>query len=335
MEPLQAKLVAAAIGSTLTGMTMTPFDVVKTRLQTQPPSTQGVPHISAHSTVCCQPTSVPCVRGLPPSSYARGMSTFAHAIPRELVCILDRGVLRTERVDGFYDAVRHVWRAEGIRGLWKGVGTTLVIGVPSSTAYMVTYDYLLRQVLPVVIPFPSVVPLAAGVFARSIVSSVVSPLELIRTNLQSTPSLPNTPHTLKSVLSSLEGLVRTHGVRHLWRGLEPTLWRDVPFSGLYWASYEGMKGQFEKRGRSGPSVAFICGATSGTVAALLTSPFDVLKTRGQALVMSTPAYVRTEGVSALFAGLGPRIAKIAPACGIMIACYEGIGRKLMKSESSS
>jgi len=208
-----------------------------------------------------------------------------------------------------------------------------IIGVPSSTAYMVTYDYLLRQVMPVVIPFPSVVPLAAGVLARSIVSSVVSPLELIRTNLQSTPSLPNTPHTLKSVLSSLEGLVRAHGVRHLWRGLGPTLWRDVPFSGIYWASYEGMKRNLEKGGRSGPSLAFVCGATSGTAAALLTSPFDVLKTRRQSLVMSTPGQrtsvlpllrqiVRTEGVSALFAGLGPRIAKIAPACGIMISCYE-------------
>ena len=208
-----------------------------------------------------------------------------------------------------------------------------VIGVPSSTAYMLTYDYLLRQVMPVVIPFPSVVPLAAGVFARSIVSSVVSPLELVRTNLQSTPSLPNTPHTLRSVLGSLEGLVRAHGVAHLWRGLGPTLWRDVPFSGLYWASYEGMKRRLEERGRSGPSVAFSCGASSGIVAALVTSPFDVLKTRRQALVMSAPGQqtsviplleqiIRTEGVSALFAGLGPRIAKIAPACGIMIACFE-------------
>jgi solute carrier family 25 protein 39/40 len=211
---------------------------------------------------------------------------------------------------------------------------------------MLTYDYLLRQVLPVVIPSPSVVPLAAGVFARTIVSSVVSPLELIRTNLQSTPRLPNTPHTLKFVIGSLERLVRAHGVGHLWRGLGPTLWRDVPFSGLYWASYEGMKHYLERRGRSGPSLAFICGASSGTAAALLTSPFDVLKTRGQALVMSAPGQrtsafpllqkiVQTEGVSALFAGLGPRIAKIAPACGIMITCFEVCGsfRFLYKSNS--
>jgi solute carrier family 25 protein 39/40 len=144
MEPFQAKLVAAAAGSTLTAITssvfssyiamtwiltycppVTPFDVVKTRLQTQPPRTQGVPHVNAHSPVCCQPTSVPCVRDLPPAVRARAMSTFAHVVPQEVVCIWDRGVFRTERVNGFYDAVRHVWRVEGIRGLWKGTGTTL------------------------------------------------------------------------------------------------------------------------------------------------------------------------------------------------------------------
>jgi solute carrier family 25, member 39/40 len=43
----------------------------------------------------------------------------------ELVCVWDHGVFRTERVNGFFDAVKHVWRAEGIPGLWKGAGTTL------------------------------------------------------------------------------------------------------------------------------------------------------------------------------------------------------------------
>lgn len=37
----------------------------------------------------------------------------------------DHGVFRAERVNGFFDAIRHVWRAEGIAGLWKGAGTTL------------------------------------------------------------------------------------------------------------------------------------------------------------------------------------------------------------------
>jgi solute carrier family 25 protein 39/40 len=38
--------------------------------------------------------------------------------------------------------------------------------------------------------------------------------------------------------------------------------------------------------------------------------------------------IKTEGAGALFAGTIPRCAKVAPACGLMIACYEGVGRWL-------
>jgi len=200
---------------------------------------------------------------------------------------------------------------------------------------MLTYDHLLRNVLPPLIPSPTLIPMVAGITARASLTSLLSPLELIRTNLQSTPISPDQPHTLTSVLTSVRALVQKHGVRFLWRGLGPTLWRDVPFSGIYWAGYEGWKRYFESQGMKGAYVVFACGAISGTTASLLTSPFDVLKTRRQALLMSgtilsrTTAtiplcahIIRTEGVNALFAGVLPRTAKIAPACGIMIACFE-------------
>lgn len=207
------------------------------------------------------------------------------------------------------------------------------MGVPSATSYILTYDHLSNVILPPLIPFQPLVPLSAGVIARSVISSIVSPLELIRTNLQSTPLSPDNPNTLRSVLTSVRGLVREQGVGYLWRGVGPTLWRDVPFSGIYWASYESCKRAFARQGRDGTSVAFISGALSGTLAALITSPFDVLKTRRQSFVMSSSIaptssipflihIAQKEGGSALFAGILPRMAKIAPACGIMIACFE-------------
>ncbi|KAF9056228.1 mitochondrial carrier domain-containing protein [Panaeolus papilionaceus] len=333
MDPFQAKLVAAATGSTLTALTMTPFDVVKTRLQTQPPQTRPLFPRPPPNT-CCQPSNA--------TGCVRNMSSMARTLPNQLVCIWEGGLMKTKRVNGFYDAVKHVWRAEGSAGLWKGAGTSLVIGVPSSTAYILTYDHLLNVLLPQIIPSPTLNPLIAGVIARSAISSAVSPLELLRTNLQSTPSSPSNPHTLRSVLTSMRVLVQQNGISCLWRGLGPTLSRDVPFSGIYWASYEAWKRSFAQRGKEGAWVAFCCGAISGTSAALLTSPFDVLKTRRQALIMSPSVQhisrtipllihvVRTEGSSVLFAGLVPRIAKIAPACGIMISCFEGVGRYLQK-----
>ncbi|KAF7347778.1 hypothetical protein MVEN_01535300 [Mycena venus] len=296
MKELQAKVVAAATGSTMTALTMTPFDVVKTRLQTQP---------------------VQCVRNM--SSLARPLAA------EQLVCVWDHGLFRAEPVRGFSDAVRHVWRAEGMRGLWKGVGTTLVIGVPSSTSYMLTYDHLLNVVLPPLLP-AAVVPLSAGILARSSITTIMSPLELVRTNLQSTPAHPLNPNTLRSVLHSVRGQVRDHGVRFLWRGLGATLWRDVPFSGLYWAGYETTKSAFRRHyNMSGAGVAFISGAFSGMASALVTNPFDVLKTRRQALIMSAPSaknstipllvrIVQTEGASSLFAGLIFQLDLTAVSC---------------------
>jgi solute carrier family 25, member 39/40 len=199
---------------------------------------------------------------------------------------------------------------------------------------MLAYDHLLNVILPPLLSNQSLVPLTAGVIARTAVSTIMSPLELIRTNLQSTPASPNIPNTLNSVLISIQACIREQGVRSLWRGLGPTLWRDVPFSGLYWAGYESMKTHFRLHHIDGVWVAFVSGALSGTMAALVTSPMDVLKTRRQAFIM-TPVVnsrvsnislfsqiIRIEGVSALFAGTVPRMAKIAPACGIMIACFE-------------
>ena len=95
---------------------VTPFDVVKTRLPTQPP-----PQSASFSRVplngCCQPNN--------PLGCVRNMSSYARPLSQEVVCIWDHGIMRTERVNGFWDAVRHVVRAEGLKGLWKGAGTTL------------------------------------------------------------------------------------------------------------------------------------------------------------------------------------------------------------------
>lgn len=156
-------------------------------------------------------------------------------------------------------------------------------------------------------------------------------------------------------------LVQSKGPIILYRGLGPTLWRDVPFSGIYWASFELLKTSLTSPYSPLPfsplsttldlgpiPISFFSGFVSGTFAALLTQPFDVLKTRRQVFnptpgcasdmqggmmrVAGTVSLVRhvvkTEGWWALYAGTSARCGKVAPACGLMIACYEGVGRLL-------
>ena len=71
------------------------------------------------------------------------------------------------------------------------------------------------------------------------------------------------------------------------------------------------------------------------MAALLTHPFDVLKTVQQtsdsvaskSIATTFRSLMEQEGPAALLRGLGPRIAKVAPSCGVMIASYE-VGKSL-------
>lgn len=130
---------------------------------------------------------------------------------------------------------------------------------------MVTYDTLRKSMA---MPHPDLAawtPLVAGIAARTLVSSLSSPLELFRTRLQATPADPTKPHTARSVASGVFKMVRRQGPMSLYKGLGPTLWRDVPFSGLYWAGFELLKKRLKARGHQGTTVTFVSGAVSGTV----------------------------------------------------------------------
>lgn len=102
----------------------------------------------------------------------------------------------------------------------------------------------------------------------------MSPIELIRTKVQ---ALPENVRMVAMVQSEL----RSGGIASLWRGVSPTLWRDVPFSAVYWSAYEYTKKQLQPWANSengSPMLAsFISGASSGTLAALLTHPFDLVR----------------------------------------------------------
>lgn len=209
------------------------------------------------------------------------------------------------------------------------------MAVPANVIYFVGYDTL-RTNLPTSIP-QTTAPLIAGMFARTFAVIAISPLELFRTRLQAYHPTENRS-TFRSVLQGINSLVQEQGLRSLWRGLELTLWRDVPFSGIYWTGYEYLRHKFKQHEtfrRGGEAgffeEAFTAGWLSGTFSAFVTQPFDVSKTRRQVYatvenggggeVSSTLRLMRTiqkeEGVRGLWKGCVPRMLKVAPACAIM------------------
>lgn len=145
------------------------------------------------------------------------------------------------------------------------------------------------------------------------------------------------------VRHALKDLVRTEGITGLWKGYTATILRDVPFSAMYWPTYETIKRQMLRHSTDPTtptmSQSFIAGAISGSIASTVTLPMDVIKTHrqielGEKHILHVKdgcvgsnwcvakEIVRSQGVKGLFTGLTPRILKVAPACAIMISSYE-------------
>lgn len=77
-------------------------------------------------------------------------------------------------------------------------------------------------------------------------------------------------------------------------------------------------------------VHFASGAVSGTIAAVITTPIDVVKTNTQVTHPSErktamdifKTIIMEDGWRGLTKGIVPRAVKVAPACAIMISSYE-------------
>lgn len=132
-----------------------------------------------------------------------------------------------------------------------------------------------------------------GAFVLVGSATLISPLELIRTKLQSQRQ------SYRELSAVIRSAVHTEGWLTLWRGLGPTLLRDVPFSGkgnagslfhlfhwmnewmhanptrvyarfsaMYWYNYEKGKTllcHYNKTSEATFSITFVSGAVSGSV----------------------------------------------------------------------
>ncbi|XP_056466624.1 probable mitochondrial glutathione transporter SLC25A39 isoform X1 [Gadus chalcogrammus] len=326
ISPVQ-QMLASGTGALLTSLLVTPLDVVKIRLQAQQkPLSQACDR--ARRGCVARPSKWKCFL------YCNGLMDHIYVCRNGSSCT---SLYRTQtHFNGTLDAFVKITRREGARALWSGLPPTLVMAVPATVIYFTCYDQLrdgLRYSLGL---HGSHIPLIAGGLARLGAVTVISPLELVRTKMQSRKL------TYRELNVCIRSAVAQSGWLSLWKGWGPTVLRDVPFSALYWFNYELVKEWLHEQrfiSQTDFSISFTAGAISGAVAAVLTLPFDVVKTRrqiqlGEMETLGVPLKRSSatwhilkdiwaeSGHRGLFAGFLPRVIKVAPACAIMISSYE-------------
>uniref|UniRef100_A0A915PG19 Solute carrier family 25 member 40 n=1 Tax=Meloidogyne floridensis TaxID=298350 RepID=A0A915PG19_9BILA len=329
---LPQQLFASSVGALLTSLLVTPMDVVKIRLQSQ---------------------VRPLVKG-ECFLYSNGLMDHLCRVCEERVTT--NGFKNAQKCEWFnrpghftgtFDAVIKITRNEGIRSLWSGLSPTMLSAVPATVFYFTLYDNLHNVLRERIGNKSFFAPLLAGSLARASSVTIVSPLELIRTKMQSEKL------SYFELISAISRTIRSDGYSALWRGWTATMLRDIPFSAIYWTCYETFKQQsllFLNVERINFTYSFLFGSLSGAIASIITLPFDVVKTHQQITLgqlndkkvnfenerISPPLttlskkgvfpifkeLIKTKGIKSLFTGLVPRVARVAPACAIMIGSYE-------------
>lgn len=156
-----------------------------------------------------------------------------------------------------FDCIKKVYTNEGgVRAFYRGVIPQLV-GVAPEKAIKITVNEFVRKKFTD--PETGRIPLWAEVFAGGAAGacqvSVTNPLEIVKIRLQMAGEAAKQEGG-EAVRRSALHVIKQLGVLGLYKGAVACLWRDVPFSMIYFTSYAHLKKDVFHEGRRGKKLGF-------------------------------------------------------------------------------
>ncbi|VAH17464.1 unnamed protein product [Triticum turgidum subsp. durum] len=212
---------------------------------------------------------------------------------------------------GAFDAVKQTVVAEGPRGLYKGMGAPL--------ATVAAFNALLFTV--------------RGQMETLLRSEPGAPLQaqssLAEAGAVSGVALPKGP------MDVARHVMRDAGVKGLFKGIVPTMGREIPGNAIMFGVYEAVK-QYMAGGQDtsglGQGSLILAGGLAGGALWLTVYPTDVVKSVIQVDDYKKPRYsgsidalkkiVAADGVKGLYKGFGPAMARSVPANAATFVAYE-------------
>ncbi|GAB2273086.1 Mitochondrial uncoupling protein 5 [Dionaea muscipula] len=311
------------IASIVAGCTTHPLDLLKVRMQLQGESAATVP-VHAH-----------CIRQSLAFQYGG-----AHT-----VSIATHAPLPPPRV-GLVTVGMKIVQQEGAAALFSGVSATVLRQTLYSTTRMGLYDLMKQKWSnPHTGSMPLGTKISAGLIAGGIGAAVGNPADVAMVRMQADGRLPLAQRrNYKGVVDAIGRMVSDEGVASLWRGSSLTVNRAMLVTASQLASYDQIKETILENGvmKDGLGTHVTASFAAGFVAAVVSNPVDVIKTRVMNMKAEpgeTPPYtgaldcavktVRSEGPLALYKGFVPTISRQGPFTVVLFVTLEQI-RKVLK-----
>lgn len=313
--------VEGGIASIIAGCSTHPLDLIKVRMQLQGEASGSVPVQTLRPALAFHPTNHATPAHVPINSPA---------VPR---------------VGPIAVGVRIV-QQEGVAALFSGISATVLRQTLYSTTRMGIYDMLkTKWTDPNTKNMPLGKKIVAGLIAGGIGAAVGNPADVAMVRMQADGRLPIAQRrNYKSVVDAITQMSKKEGVTSLWRGSSLTVNRAMLVTASQLASYDEFKELILENGlmKDGLGTHVTASFAAGFVAAVVTNPVDVIKTRVMNMKVEpgkAPPYrgaldcamktIKAEGPMALYKGFIPTISRQGPFTIVLFVTLEQV-RKLLK-----
>ncbi|EMD39341.1 hypothetical protein CERSUDRAFT_112981 [Gelatoporia subvermispora B] len=242
--------------------------------------------------------------------------------------------------------IRDIYREESLRALFKGLGPTLVGVIPARSINFFTYGNG-KQIIANHFNHGeenTLVHLSAAACAGVATGTATNPIWVVKTRLQlatnNKPPIPAPRSMFGGSLQMIKQIAREEGIRGFYKGLSAS-YLGVTEGTIQWVLYEKLKRLTkDTEGKGGVLEWFGMLGSAGTakcVATLITYPHEVIRTRlRQPMVNGKVKYtglaqtlrlvIAEEGTRALYGGLSAHLMRVIPNAAVMYSIYEAILR---------
>lgn len=228
-------------------------------------------------------------------------------------------------------SLRRIAREEGVKRVWRGVGTVIVGAGPAHALYFASYEACRDALGNNSGKSSSLSQSLAGALATTLADALMTPFDVVKQRMQVQGGRSGMVRTAGEIL-------RREGPLAFYLSYPATLALNIPFHGIQFPVYEAVTSLLNPSASYSPGTHIIAGAIAGGLAAALTTPLDVIKTTLQTRGLqareadrerlrhfkSTLQFIveRGGGFRAFFRGLQPRVLAAVPSTAICWTTYE-------------
>ncbi|KAF8159195.1 mitochondrial carrier [Crassisporium funariophilum] len=231
--------------------------------------------------------------------------------------------------------IRDIYREESLRALFKGLGPTLVGAIPARSINFFTYGNGKRILAEKFNDGQenSWIHLGAAITAGVVTSTATNPIWVVKTRLQ---LAQGDKKVQGGSWLCIKKIIREEGARGFYKGLTAS-YLGVTEGTIQWVLYERLKLSMAAEGQGAMSEWLGMLGSAGSaklVATLITYPHEVLRTRLRqpsingivkytGLLQTLRLVLAEEGARTLYSGLSAHLMRVVPNAAVMYSIYEG------------